>query len=245
MQIGSTTYVKSIFDDFWTPAVEAPNDLTSTTNTGMRRAASSTGGPGNTDDDAFEPSRTSEETRREDGGNVGGDGTSDDMDSLTPDDAAGGDEGGDGGDDMGLGDLDSGGDTGGDMSSGGDMGMGTTVEETPQQAISILNLQKNMSQFYKALVNTLDSLSAYTAPATNDSLRAIYTSSVAHLTECKDMMLELLSTDFLPTNYAYKLRKYITLRHVYSTVLEVLNLHFKMLKQETDAKNGIATSNGD
>ena len=250
MKIDGKTYTKSIFSKQWTPAMEAPEDLTATTNDMMRRATNSRNAPG-----GFEPTRTSDETRQEDGGNVqeNPNSMSDDMSSLTPDnapadagsdmpqdDAGGmGDDMGTGGDDMGMDDM-GGDDMGGNDMSGGDMGGGMgegTPKETPEQAQNIVALQNRMSMFYKVLENTIEALSNYTAPASTVELQNLYTSSINHLTSAKESLRDLLVTDFLPSNYAYKLRRYVVLRHVYSTVLEVLDLHFKVLKQEVEAKN--------
>lgn len=118
----------------------------------------------------------------------------------------------------------------------GDMGE-ETPKETPEQAQNIVALQNRMSMFYKVLENTIEALSNYTAPASTVELQNLYTSSINHLTSAKEALRDLLVTDFLPSNYAYKLRRYVVLRHVYSTVLEVLDLHFKVLKQEVEAKN--------
>ena len=247
---------KSSFGDEWrdlreTRAFEAPEDITATTNDMMRRAGSRHADPGN-----FEPSRTSEETRQEDGGNVNRDNISGQVENVEPDNApttpgdtggdaaAGGDTGG--GDELGLDDLGGDDDTsgeddmgGGDDFGGGDTGIddGSVKKEKPEDAVNILNLQKNMNQFYHSLVNTLDNLANYNSPATTPELKKIYSSSVTNLTECKNMIFRLLCTDFTSSNYAYKLRRYIALRHVYSTVLEVLNLHFKVLKEEVSNKN--------
>lgn len=257
MKIGDTIYTKSLFSNKWTPAVEAPEDLTATTNDMMRRASSAR----NADPGDFNPSRTSDQTRQEDAGNAqppAGGGLSDDLGSITPDNAppgpgdAGGDAGGNpddsmggdanmggddagGGDDMGMDDMGGSGDMGGDM--GSDPMGGDTPQETPEEALRIVKLQKDMSQFFQVVTNTLDSLTSYVVPASTDELRKVYNSSVDNLTGVKEVLLELLSTDFLPGNYAYKLRKYVALRHVYSTVLEVLNLHFQILKREIEAKN--------
>ena len=191
------------------------------------------------------------------------DNTSTDVDRLEPDNApstpadmAGGEDdpnmggdaaGGEGGDELGLddtgmGDMDDlggGNDAGGDMGndSGGDDANGELPQETPEQARAINNLQQNMSQFYRVLSNTIDSLSSYNMPSSTKELQQLYSSSLDHLTGAKSVMLKLLSTDFTPGNYAYKLRRYVALRHLYSTVLEVINLHFAIMKREIDAKN--------
>ena len=250
MKIDNRIYTKSLFDSHWTPAVEAPEDLAATTNDMMRRAGSAR----NADPGNFDPARTSDETRQQDGGNISDDtgSMSDDMGVLTPDNApgGGGDDLGDmgggdtGGDDLGLGDMGGGDDMGmggGDDMGGSDMGGGMGGEdlpqETPEQAINIVSLQKKMSQFYQVLENTVDALSEYAAPASTPELQRIYSAAINHLTCAKENLRDLLVTDFLPSNYAFKLRKYVALRHVYSTVLEMLNLHFKILHQEIEAKN--------
>lgn len=236
-------------------AYEAPEDLTTTTSTMMKNASSRRQRPAG---QVFEPERTSDATQNaEQSGDtqsneLGGidtinvdSGTDPNPDSTEPpsdgDDATANDDGGDG-DDMGdMGMDDTGDDSGNSMDdgSGGSFDDGTEVpKETPDQAISVQNLQQNMSHFYRILQNTIDTLSSYSAPATTSELQSLYTSSISHLTSAKERLFDLLVTDFLPSNYAYKLRQYIALRHVYSTVLEVLNLHFDILSKETNVDNG-------
>lgn len=221
------------------PAMEAPEDLTTTTNDAMKRA-----GGQNRQQSDFAPPTTSDETRAEDGGNLSSDGFSD-IDQITPDNAPGGGDDA-GGDNMNAGD-DAGGDMGmGDDMGGDDMGMGedggggddfggsgmsdeAEPTATPEEAIRIQNLQNGISQFYNILVNTCDTLSTTTVPSSTEELRRLYSSSIAHLSEAKSMAFDLLSTKFTPGNYAYKLRKYLALRHLYSTVLEVIKLHSDMV----------------
>jgi hypothetical protein len=103
---------------------------------------------------------------------------------------------------------------------------------TPEQSQSIVKLQQNMSQFYRVLSSTISSLGDYSAPSSSEDLRKIFNGAMDHLTRSKELLLDLLTTDFTPGNYAEKLRKYVALRHVYSAVLEMLDLHFNMLDQE-------------
>jgi hypothetical protein len=227
MKIGETLYRRNIFNELVAMEAGEPEDITATTDDMMKRA-----GGANADTGEMNPSRTSEETQQANGGNVDRDAMSGNTDGLNPDPNAGGT------DDTGMGDMDDlggGGDMGGE--GGGDMGGGMEPQEdqappeSPEQAEQILKLQKNMTTFYRILSNTLDTLNGYSAPATTPELRKIYNAGVSHLTSAKEMMTDLVSTDITSANYPDKLRKYITLRHVYSAVVEMLTLHFQVLEE--------------
>lgn len=246
MQFQNKRYVKSMLTGRWEPAQEAPVDLTATTNDMMRNASNTR----NRNNQEFDPGRTSEETQREDGGNVqeNPNSMSDDVDAINPENAPGGEDpnamadDGMGGEDDGMGDMggmdDGMGDMGGeDFGGGSDMGGEELPEETPEQAQAIMKLHMGLKQFYDVISNTLEALSDYAAPSSTPELQKLFSSCMVHLTGIKDVLVDLLTTDFLPTNYAYKLRKYVALRHVYSTVLEILDLHFQILKDEIDHKN--------
>lgn len=228
MKIDGVYYMRNLFGELET-AMEAdePEDITATTNDMMKRA-----GGGRADPGEMNPSRTSEETRQEDGGNVDRDAMSDNTDSLDPEPPA--DEGGSPEDDAG-GDM---GDMGGDDMGGSGSPPPSEEEqappETPEQGQQILKLQQNMATFYRILSNTMQTLNDYTAPATSPELRKIFNAAVDHLTSAKEMLFDLVSTDFTSENYPEKLRKYIALRHVYSAVLEMLQLHFQVM----DSQNG-------
>lgn len=259
MKVGNIVYRTGLFG--MTPAMEAPEDLTATTNDAMKRA-----GGRNRQRSDFEPPQTSEQTQQENASGAGGDGSiSADIDAITPDNApGGGDQGGGGepsdmgnpdaggGDDFGMGDdggMDDGmgGDDGmGDDMGGGDMGGGDYSDgedpeeaaiKTPEDAIRISKLQQEMQQFYNIVVNTCDVLPSCAPPSSNEDLRKIYSSSTLHLNEAKELLLNLLTTKFTPGNYANKLRKYLALRHLYSTVLEVLNLHFGIVEAQKNPEN--------
>ena len=236
-----------------TPAMEAPEDLTATTNDAMRRS-----GTRNRQPSDFEPPTTSNETRQENASGAGNnDGNiSSDIDSITPENASGGPAdnanpnnegnapndggGGDaGGDELGLDDgmaaddgMNDDGSGGGDDMGGGDfggsddgMGGDDTPPESPEDAIRIRRLQDIMNQFYIVLCNTCDSMTRTVIPSADEDLQKIYASSTANLNAAKAMLLDLLTTKFTPGNYAYKLRKYLALRHLYSVVLEIIEMH--------------------
>jgi hypothetical protein len=219
-------------------AMEA-DDLTVTTDELMKRASGS-----RADQGSFEPPKTSEETQQQNGANVDRGAMSGNTDALEPgpDGAAQQNQGQD--PDLGLDTMEGGGDDMGGEDMGGDMGqdgappddgMGGEEEQpsmTPEQSQSIVKLQQNMSQFYRVLSSTISSLGDYSAPSSSEDLRKIFNGAMDHLTRSKELLLDLLTTDFTPGNYAEKLRKYVALRHVYSAVLEMLDLHFNMLDQE-------------
>lgn len=239
MRIGEDVIVRGLFGDRHQIAMEAPGapeDLTATTNDMMKRASGGRADQGNLD-----PARTSEETQAENAEGTDRDAMSDNVDSIDPEPDAGGDpemppeEGG--GDDLGgmddVGD-EGGGDMGGMDDAGGE---DQAPAETPEQARNILKLQKNMSTFYQILTNMMDVLGKYSAPASTPELRKIYNSAVDHLSSAKEMMYELVASEITPNNYPDKLRKYIALRHVYSTVLEMLQLHFRILDDQSGPSN--------
>ena len=93
-----------------------------------------------------------------------------------------------------------------------------------------------MNQFYQVLKNTCDSLTDYSAPSSTEDLQRIFNQAVGHLSAAKEMLFNLLTSPFTSANYADKLRKYVALRHVYSTILNVLDIHFDVLDQMTQAK---------
>lgn len=257
MKIDNVVYRHGLFG--LTPAMEAPEDLTATTSDAMKRS-----GTKNRQNPDFEPPKTSEETKREDGGNVsGGDSLSADIDSITPEnasggneplssnDAGGGDDSGGGGDDLGFDDgmaADGGDDSGDgdDFGEGGDdfggdsggMGDEGTPEETPEEAVRIRKLQEVMSQFYTVLSNTCDSLASTVIPSASEDVQKIIASTTVHLNEAKGMMLDLLTTKFTPGNYAYKLRKYLALRHLYSTALEIIEMHSSIVEGQRNSSAG-------
>ena len=227
---------KTDWSSFWTKAMEAPedNDITASTNDAMRRAGGQRADTGD-----FEPRRTSEETRQADGGDLSGEPGMGDIEDVAPDEGGGGNDpagelddfmndgadagGGDAGDDMG-----------GDAAGGGDAMGGdedATKVDNAEQAMQIYNLQKKMAQFYKVLTNTCNSLANYSAPCSSEELRDVYNKAVNHLSAARDLLFDLLTTSFNSANYADKLRKYVALRHVYSTILNVLDLHFDTLDQ--------------
>lgn len=228
------SYYNTDWASFWTKAVEAPedNDVTASTNDAMRRAGGQRADTGD-----FEPRRTSDETRQENGDDLEGETGEGDIDSVNPDDAGGNNSpagqlddfmSDDGGDDTGA---DAGGDAG---AAGGADPMASDTEtqvDTPEQAQQIYTLQKRMNQFYKVLSNTCESLTNYAAPCSSDELRKIYNTSVSHLSAARDLLFDLLTSPFNSSNYADKLRKYVALRHVYSTILNVLDIHFATLDQ--------------
>lgn len=258
MKIDNMIYRRGLFG--LTPAMEAPEDLTATTNDAMRRS-----GTKNRQSSDFEPPKTSEETKREDGGNVGsGDNLSTDIDSITPENTPGGkgsdaneppspnDAGGNnpGGEDDDLGFDDGMAAEGGDDPGGGDgfgggsddfgedsggVGDEDTQEETPEEAVRIRKLQEVMSQFYTVLTNTCDSLASTVIPSASEEVQKVIASTSVHLNEAKGMMLDLLTTKFTPGNYAYKLRKYLALRHLYSTALEIIEMHSSIVESQRNS----------
>ena len=257
MKIDNVVYRMGLFG--LTPAMEAPEDLTATTNDAMKRS-----GTRNRQQSDFEPPTTSNETRQENAADAGGgDDISSDIDSITPENASGGDQndapagggndaqggddaGGEGGGDLGLDDGIGGGDDGmGDEGGGDDMGGGgddfggdsggmgdEAPKETPEEAVRIRKLQELMNQFYIVLTNTCDSLSSAVIPSSTEEVQRIFASSTVHLNEAKSLLLDLLTTKFTPGNYAYKLRKYLALRHLYSTILEIIEMHSSIVESQ-------------
>ena len=228
---------------YWTRATEAgPEDLTTTTSDLMKRAGSATNAP----DDQFAPPTTSDETMQENAAGTERGAMSGNMDAVTPDDGMGGM------DDMGMG-MDDGMGGGGNLGMGGmggmDDGMGgggfggggfggeeeNPFKGKPDRARAVYRLYTNIERFNKTLGAMSDSLADYVAPTSSQELSQLYSHCVSHIEECRSRIKELLESDFTPDNYPSKLRKYMACRHVYAGVLEILNLHFKMLK--VDQKN--------
>lgn len=210
------------------PAMEADDDnvpdLTKTTETMMKTV----GAP---PESQMEPATTSEETRKADGGEVDRNALSTRTDNLlntpnpeNPPDPLDGegentppDEGA--GEDTGMEDIDN--------------SLGEPAEQlSPQQKRSIGDLRKNMDHFYQNLANSIETLSNYSPPASSEELRKIYNHSVSHLNDAKELLHEMLTQEMTPENYPEMLRKYISLRHVYSIVLEMMKLHFDALNVE-------------
>lgn len=228
---------------YWTGAMEAgPEDLTTTTSDLMKRAGSATNGP----DDQFEPPTTSEETQQENAAGTERGAMSGDMDNVTPDDGMGGggdmgigtddgmggmDDGMDGGD-MGMDD----GMGGGDAYGGGGGGFGDGEENPfkgkPDRARAVYRLYVTLEQFSKVLDSMSESLTNYVAPTTSQELRDLYNHCCLYIEECRQQMRQLMETDFTPDNYSMKRRRYVAIRHVYSGVVDILALHFKMLQTE-------------
>lgn len=229
---------------------DGPEDLTASTNDAMRRANSTTNRP------STDPTRTSEDTQQEDATNTERGNMSGDMSNVTPDDPnaaaptdtganpeEGGDDGtglddlggADGGDDMSMDDG-----TGDDM--GGDMG-GSMGEEDPlppataEQGRQIINLQTNMSAFYQTISNMLNILSNYAAPSSDPDLRDLYNNCVDHVSEIKAILEDTFDTPITSVNYPNKLRKYVALRHAYSAILEMLDIHFDVLSEQLGVIN--------
>ena len=223
----------------WERATEAPNpdDITASTDDAMRRASGRRADTGD-----FDPSRTSEETRAENADNAGGEAGVADIDTVESRYAwrkipmpiiltiwaeetisvvkiwvtwA----------EMLL------------------MLVETLVWGMIKHPTKLLSRQnrfsfcsKKMNQFYQVLKNTCDSLTDYSAPSSTEDLQRIFNQAVGHLSAAKEMLFNLLTSPFTSANYADKLRKYVALRHVYSTILNVLDIHFDVLDQMTQAK---------
>lgn len=225
---------------YWTGAMEAgPEDLTTTTSELMKRAGSATNGP----DDQFEPPTTSEETQQENAAGTDRGAMSGNMDNVTPDDGMGGDMGmgddGMGGMDNGMGgnmgDMDDG--MGGGDAYGGGGGFGGEDENPfkgkPDRARAVYRLYVTLEQFSRVLDSTAETLTNYMAPTSSEELRKLYNHCCSYIEECRSQMRDLMESDFTPDNYSMKRRRYIAIRHVYSGVLDILTLHFKMLQSDS------------
>lgn len=234
-KLSAVAAMEQLIGDEYRIAMEAdddsPTDLTAATNDAMKRASGK-----NADTGDLNPSRTSDETKSENADTTERGGLSDDLTSINPDDAetpveGADDVGGDGPDDE-SGDADMGDDSGmdGNDSSSEDNSL---PQESAEQAMAILKLQKNMTAFYQTLANMMDELHNYSAPASSPELRDIFNAAVDHISSAKEMMFDIASSKITPANYADKLRKYIALRHVYSVVLDMLRLHFQALDEES------------
>lgn len=232
---------------------DGPEDLTASTNDAMRRVNSTTNKP------STEPTRTSEDTQQEDAASTERGNMSGDMSNITPEDpnTANTPDTGDNpaeGDDTGLDDLggmggedDMGMDGGTDDMGGMSGGMGEEDQlphATAEQGRQIVNLQTNMSAFYQKIANMLNILSNYAAPTSDPDLRDLYNNCVDHVSEIKAILEDTSNTPITSVNYPNKLRKYVALRHAYSAILEMLDIHFDVLSEQLGVVKS-ATGNSD
>lgn len=226
---------------------EGDDDLTVSTNDAMRRVNSSSNRP------STDPTRTSEETQREDAASTERGNMSGDVNAATPDDPAGTspvpDEGaddtgmsdmGESGDDLGM---DEGGDMGGDDFGSSDMDHSEELPPAnPEQGRQIINLQTNMNEFYQKISNMLNILSNYAAPSSDKDLRDLYNNCVEYVAEVKNILEEMFEAPITSINYANKLRKYVALRHAYSTILDMLDIHFQVLTDQNGQNSKVRHS---
>lgn len=220
MIIDGKRYRKNLFGQ-WVPAMEAgpdggPEDLTATTDTMMRQASGKRADPGN-----MEPPTTSDDTQAQ----------NDDLANGTPPPEGGDDPIGDledaaappGGEDGGA---DIGGDTGGD--AGGDTGTNPSPDQL-RMPKNHYKLFQDMSNFRNSCMTTYETLTNYSTPAANEEQRKIYSSAINHLTDMQTLLDDMLTSPFDENSYVTKLRKYVALRHVYSSVLDMLAIYFDIL----------------
>lgn len=230
-----------------TPAMEDDiADLTSETRSLVRSTARNAGRAA-----AGGDPMTNDPTTGDGGGEPGGGlaNANGEDPGANPDDAGGGlapDGGGDdmgmgdmGGDDMGMGDdgMGSGDDGMGGMDDMGGMGGGGELEPgdpDPHKAQLIVNLQENVTNLYGSLTSLESALHDYNAPSATPELRQSYNDILRQMARAKSLLEDLLSTKFLVENYPSKLRRYTVLRHVYSMIVDQLDLHF----QAVDAESG-------
>lgn len=235
-------FVKDIFGNWTavpTPAMEAGEgatpDLTRETQTMMRNTVRRSGQNPNTTEDLtgadVEPKTTSEETRQEDG--TVGDGINTDPD-MVPDGT--GEEGAD--DDLGLNDDEGGADEGLDegdgVSNGTDDAMNPdgTPTESKSAAISNANLQANMSALLGSVSNLLKVLNDNPPAAMTDDVRSLYMDAITHLNEIEKILMDELLAPFTEENYPHKMRKFVTIRHIYSATIDQLQMHLQILEIE-------------
>lgn len=223
-----------------TPAMEDDiADLTSETRSLVRSTARSAGranaggenpmgddptGGLDTGGDLADANGESPDANPEAGGGLAPDGGGEDMgmDDMGGDDMGMGNGGGM--DDMGGGDM-------GGMGGDGELDPG---DPDPHKAQLIVNLQENVTNLYGSLTSLESALHDYNAPSATPELRQSYNDILRQMARTKSLLEDLLSTKFLVENYPSKLRRYTVLRHVYSMIVDQLDLHF----QAVDAESG-------
>ena len=217
------------------PAMEAPTDITKTTDTMMKSI-----GGNNPDSGDLDPDVTSDSSKAADGDNIDNRGdintntnnilnTPDapephQEEELTETDGTPMEDNPDEtGDDMG--------DT--DNQNDGAMNqdnMGTPEEPiTPEQIQSLKKLRENMNLFYNNLCSNIELLGDYSPNSIVPEAQEIYFKIISHFNECKKQLFTILTTEFTITEYPDLLKKYIAIRHVYYICLNMLNSHFEIL----------------
>lgn len=229
---------KPIFHSFYGPAIEAPADITKTTDTMMKSIGGDEPDPGDLD-----PATTTNETQNANGDNIdnSGDISTNTDNILNTPDAPEPQEGnvdmpeGEGGDmgDMGNDSTDEGGD---DMGGAEDMAP-PEPPMTPEQIKSITKLRDSMNYLYDVIRSNLDLLGDYAPNTANPDAQEIYYNIINHLGECKEMLYKQLSAEITVDKYPDFLKKYIAIRHVYDICLNMLNIHFQVMDITSDKKD--------
>ena len=227
---------KPIFHSFYGPAIEAPVDITKTTDTMMKSIGGDEPDPGDLD-----PTTTTNETQNANGDNIDNSGdisTNTDNILNTPDapepqegnvDMPEG-EGGDIGDDTTMGE-------GGDDMGGAEDMAPPEPPMTPEQIKSITKLRDSMNYLYDVIRSNLDLLGDYAPNTANPDAQEIYYNIINHLGECKEMLYKQLSEEITVDKYPDFLKKYIAIRHVYDICLNMLNIHFQVMDITSDKKD--------
>lgn len=109
---------------------------------------------------------------------------------------------------------------------------------TPEQVQSLKKLRENMNLFYNNLCSNIELLGNYSPNSIIPEAQEIYFKITSHLNECKKQLFTLLTTEFTITLYPDLLRKYIAIRHVYDICLNMLNNHFEILDNATSKSSG-------
>lgn len=196
-------------------AMEAgETDLTRSTNSLMRQAASKAGA--NVDPQPAPAAPEGSEEPEATGAPTGGagdpgmdDGGGGEMDQGAPDENAGLD--GMGGDEMGEG------------------GMPEDPMSDPEDPASkneakrLLDLQMNIRDLYDRVNVAIDSLGNASPHSGTVELRKIYNAATAHLNDILSHLEEMLTTPFNALTYPKKLKDFVSLRHVYIIVVEMLD----------------------
>lgn len=229
---------KTILHSFYGGAMEAPADITKTTDTMMKSIGGDDPDPGDLD-----PVTTTNETQNANGDDIDNRGDistntnnilntpdapepQDDAGDMNPDGT--GEDMGDAGDDMGE---------GGDDMGGADDMMPPEPSLTPEQIKSISKLRDSMNYLYDVVKSNLDLLGDYAPNTANPDAQQIYYRIIDHLNECKDMLFKQLSTEIDADKYPEFLKKYIAIRHVYDICLNMLNIHFQVMDITSDKKD--------
>ncbi len=172
--------------------------------------------------------------------------SSSDTDPAQPDDSASDDDADNTDDDQSDdSDPDSADDDGSDTDdanpddTGSDGTDDTTSDDTqsPEETQKRYSLYTNMSLFYNIISSNLDIM--YSTPVESEENAKIIQSVITNLTDCKDILYNILCNEFKNSSYVKLQQKYIALKQVYDLCIKLLDdhvSHMELISEKTDKK---------